>query len=168
MSTPRPHQSNAWMLLLATAVPAIYGPLAHLVSGRPLAAGMQFWKNDPATHPARSWADLVAQHPETASVISGHVRMMAILGLAFGVLFVAVVSTAFRRGERWAWFAAWSYPAAILGFAAVATIHDGWWEDSWALPSLVVVVGVVIVGLLLPVRVFFGRREGCSNRSDGG
>lgn len=86
-------------------------------------------------------------------VTAGHNRLRAIVGSTYDLLLV--ISTAFRRGERWAKFVAWKYPANIVGFAVVATVHDGWTEseETWALPTIAVLVGL---GLVLPVRTFFG------------
>lgn len=107
------------------------------------------------------WERLVAETPEIAASIMGFVRMMALFGLGFFVLFAAVVATGYRRGERWAWFAAWTYPAAILGFAAIATVHDGWSEGElgWAGPGIAIVMVLILLGLLLPVRLFFPRER---------
>lgn len=87
--------------------------------------------------------------------------MMALFGLGFFVLFTAVVATGYRRGERWAWFAAWTYPGAILGFATIATIHDGWSEGElgWAGPGIAIVMVPILLGLLLPIRRFFPRGD---------
>ena len=49
-----------------------------------------------------------------AASIIGYLRMMAIFGLGFSLLFSVVVATSYRCGERWAWFAAWVYPAVWL------------------------------------------------------
>lgn len=152
----RPHERFAWLLLLAASVPWLYGPLANLVQGEPLAAGMQFWQQDPANKSAANWAELVTELPDTATAIAGYNRVTAVFGLAYGLTYVTVVCTAYRRGERWAWFVAWTYPAALVGFVAVATAHRGWSgnEESWAVPAIAALIGLILLGLLLPVRVF--------------
>jgi cytochrome bd-type quinol oxidase subunit 1 len=168
----RPHERHAWLLLLAASVPWLYGPLANLVQGEPLAAGLQFWRHDPANESAADWAELVAERPDTATVIAGYNRMTAVFALTYGLTFVTVVCTAYRRGERWSWFVAWTYPAALIGFVAVATAHHGWAadEESWAVPSIMVLVGAVLPGLLLPIRLFFGGdrpQHGAAGRAAG-
>lgn len=94
--------------------------------------------------------------------------MMALTWLAYFLLLATVVATGYRRGERWAWYVTWTYPAAILGFAAVATVHGGWTGDelSSAMPAVAAVIGLVLLGLLLPLRIFFPRRgQGPAGRS---
>jgi hypothetical protein len=51
-----------------------------------------------------SWNELVATSPATAGYITLVFRMYGIYIVAFGLLAVAIAATAFRRGERWAWW----------------------------------------------------------------
>lgn len=135
----------------------LFGSLAHLVSGMPLAAGLQFARGNLGM----GWEQLIAESPDVAASITGFVRMMAVFGLGFFVLFTAVVATSYRRGERWAWFVAWTYPAAILGFVTIATVHDGWSEGElgWAGLGIAIVMVPILLGLLLPLRMFFSRER---------
>ncbi len=70
--------------------------------------------------------------------------------LAAGMSFfgAAITLTAFRRGERWAWFVLWYYPA----FFAAHTLASGIAISGTPLLLL------SMLGLLLPVRRFFGER----------
>jgi hypothetical protein len=52
-----------------------------------------------------SWDQLVATAPKTAGYITLVFRMYGIYIVAFSLLGVAIATTAFRRGERWAWWA---------------------------------------------------------------
>jgi hypothetical protein len=52
-----------------------------------------------------SWHRLAATSPETAGYITLVFRMYGIYIVAFGLLAVAIAATAFRRGDRWAWWA---------------------------------------------------------------
>lgn len=52
-----------------------------------------------------SWSDLASTSPTTAKYIGVLFRMYGIYGVAFGVMAIAIAVTAFRRGERWAWWA---------------------------------------------------------------
>jgi hypothetical protein len=52
-----------------------------------------------------SWAQLVATSPRTAGYITLVFRMYGMYIIAFSLLAVAIAATAFRRGERWAWWA---------------------------------------------------------------
>jgi hypothetical protein len=52
-----------------------------------------------------SWHQLAAASPQTAGYITLVFRMYGIYIVAFGLLAVVIAATAFRRGERWAWWA---------------------------------------------------------------
>src|SRR6478609_3544206 len=52
-----------------------------------------------------SWSELAGTPPTTAKYVGLLFRMYGIYGVAFGVMAIAIAVTAFRRGERWAWWA---------------------------------------------------------------
>jgi hypothetical protein len=52
-----------------------------------------------------SWAALTSTAPATAGYIEILFRTYGMYNLAFGLVAVAITVTAFRRGERWAWWA---------------------------------------------------------------
>lgn len=52
-----------------------------------------------------SWSELVNASPMTAKYISTVFRLYGVYCLVFGVMGVAIAVTAYRRGERWAWWA---------------------------------------------------------------
>lgn len=52
-----------------------------------------------------SWQRLLATSPETAEYTTLLFRMYGVYGVALSLLAIAIAATAFRRGERWAWWA---------------------------------------------------------------
>ncbi len=52
-----------------------------------------------------TWSDLVATAPQAAAYIKLLFRLYSAFCVIFGLLAVAITITAFRRGERWAWWA---------------------------------------------------------------
>lgn len=52
-----------------------------------------------------SWSDLASTSPMTAQYIVVLFRMYGVYGMAFGLMGCAIAVTAFRRGDRWAWWA---------------------------------------------------------------
>jgi hypothetical protein len=52
-----------------------------------------------------SWQELVATSPKTAEYTTLLFRMYGFYGVALSLLAIAIAATAFRRGERWAWWA---------------------------------------------------------------
>jgi hypothetical protein len=65
-----------------------------------------------------------AQTPGTAHYIATLEYGYALHELTFGLLFLTVVVFAFRRGQRWAWFACWSVLVAVLGYTFTFGVHD--------------------------------------------
>ena len=51
-----------------------------------------------------SWADVVSQSPANARYMEVLFRMYGLYCFLFGLITVAITLTAFRRGERWAWW----------------------------------------------------------------
>jgi ABC-type multidrug transport system fused ATPase/permease subunit len=52
-----------------------------------------------------SWTELVATAPKAAAFMTIVFRMYGIYGVAFSLMGIAIALTAFRRGDRWAWWA---------------------------------------------------------------
>jgi len=52
-----------------------------------------------------SWSELASKSPMTAKYIVVLFRMYGVFNLAFGLMAIAITVTAFRSGERWAWWA---------------------------------------------------------------
>ena len=83
-----------WGLMAALFLQYLPGP-----GGRPiLIAGYEGF-----TH--GSWAALLATSPNTAAFITMVFRLFGAMCAIFGILGVLIAANAFRRGERWAWWA---------------------------------------------------------------
>ena len=84
----------AWGAMAALLPQYLFGP-----HGRPIIiAGYEGY-----TH--GSWAELLATSPATAAYITLVFRLFGTICAVFGIMAVLVAATAFRRGERWAWWA---------------------------------------------------------------
>ena len=85
--------------------------------------------------------------------------------VGFTILVMAIAATAYRRGEKWAWYALWSIPALFIGLMALwinagATLtvlalvgQRGVLEE--ALPFFELLLILSLLGLLPPYRKFF-------------
>ena len=96
----------AWILILITDVGLVaWGVMAaafpdHLIGpgGKPiLIAGYEGFTGS-------SWSVLVNAFPMAAAYIGVLFRMYGIFNAVFGLTAVAITMTAFRRGDRWAWW----------------------------------------------------------------
>jgi hypothetical protein len=52
-----------------------------------------------------SWSELASTSPMTAAYIAVLFRMYGVFNVAFGIMAASITVTAFRRRERWAWWA---------------------------------------------------------------
>jgi hypothetical protein len=81
-----------------------------------------------------------------------YMRAIGVASIGMGLFGLLITTMAYRRRERWAWFALWYYPlfwmAHLVGGLPPGKDHV----------HQVVFIVVSLVGLLLPVREFFPRR----------
>jgi hypothetical protein len=96
----------AWILILIVDVALIaWGAMAAVLpdylrgpGGQPiLPAGYEGFTG-------LSWQTLAATSPMTADYIGVLFRMYGVFNVAFGMMTMAIAVTAFRRGDRWAWW----------------------------------------------------------------
>lgn len=83
-----------WAALAALAPERLLGPRSMPI----LPAGYEGFTG-------YSWQELVATAPKAAEYTTLLFRMFGTYGVAFSLLAIAIAANAFRRGERWAWWA---------------------------------------------------------------
>jgi hypothetical protein len=84
----------AWGAMAALALDRLMGP-----GGKPiLPAGYEGYTK-------LSWQQLVDASPKAAEYITVVFRMYGVYNVVFGLTASLIAITAFRRGERWAWWA---------------------------------------------------------------
>ena len=64
-----------------------------------------------------AWSALAAAAPSTAGYMTVLFRMYGVYNVLFGLLASVIAATAFRRGERWAWWALLVGNTVALGSA---------------------------------------------------
>ena len=81
-----------------------------------------------------------------------YLRAIGVASIGMGMFGLLITTIAYRRRERWAWFALWYYPvfwtAHLVGGLPPGKEHV----------HQVVFIVLSLAGLLLPVREFFPRR----------
>src|SRR5665647_3299159 len=65
--------------------------------------------------------------------------------IGFAFLLIVTSMTAYRRGDKWAWYAFWFVPAFFSGFAALSLTLPVE-SSSSMLPSLIVLIILSLVG----------------------
>jgi hypothetical protein len=84
----------AWGAMAAAMPDGLLGPGGKAI----LPAGYEGYSGG-------SWAELLRTSPETANYMIVLYRMYGIFNVVFGLMGSAIALTAFRRGDRWAWWA---------------------------------------------------------------
>jgi hypothetical protein len=106
-----------------------------------------------------SWPHAQAATPGLARYITLLERGYALHELTFALLFVVIVALPFRRGQRWAWCAAWIVMIADLGYTFTFGAHD----HAILVRSLAVDIALAVL-LLVHVPAFFGRHRTAQDR----
>jgi len=112
-----------------------------------------------------TWPTLQAQSPQIANLVQLLSRLVGALWIGLASLAAIVSATGFRKGNRWAWFGLWALPlvmALIFITFRAADLADGAPTPPavYSAPALFILAAL---GLLLPVRKFFG-----SDKADTG
>ncbi|UCE45485.1 MAG: hypothetical protein JSU93_00910 [Methanobacteriota archaeon] len=97
--------------------------------------------------------ELKDSNPMFFDLYSFYLMGGALSDIGFAFLITVVSATAYRRGEKWAWYAFWFIPVYFIAFIALSLAFES--SSSVMIPPLMVFVVVSLVGLLLPFRKFF-------------
>jgi hypothetical protein len=140
------YEKYAWIIISAVGV-------IILVGGAPHALGVN---EDLATVESiigMALSELKASYPRFFDLYDFYFRGGGLSDMGFGFLVTVISSTAYRKGERWAWYTLWSVPVFFLGFAAISMSIGQ--SISGLLPYLTLFVSLSLLGLLIPIRRFF-------------
>lgn len=154
----------AWLVLLvADAGLLAWGAAAAAIPGNLLGpGGVPILPAGYEGYSGGSWEQLVATSPKTAGYITLVFRMYGIYIVAFGLLAVSIAATAFRRGERWAWWALLvantvAFVSAMTYDRIVGAIGPFEWSEYLGLAviygSLAVTAPFLAAGRTAPSRV---------------
>ena len=142
-----PAADVAWVLLFLDGVVLLCSALFWITRGR-------FF--DPGFYEALTggtWSIASALMPSLDRVATASVRFAGLLGVVTSAFVIAIATTSFRRGERWAWYAMLLLPAfAVLDFSLVAG-YGAVTPTSVAWDA--VIGGLALVSLVISYRAFF-------------
>ena len=148
MTAPGPekaYEKHAWIILFVMNVfLLIFGldvPLVPLQSGIPELASSSIGKN---------WSELLSSNPWLADYTSIIVRQQGTALLGLNIFGLSITLKGYRKGERWAWYTLWYYPVLFVSGALLISS-----TAVFLIPFTV----IYLVGLLLPYRKFFPRKQ---------
>ena len=98
-----------------------------------------------------TWDELGASDPGLANYITQLFRFLGLIFVGAALLFTVISATAYRRRERWAWYALWTFPAMFVPVIVIdlTSAYPHIWHAYSAF-----LIGALF-GLILPVRMFF-------------
>ena len=147
------YQKYAWVILLVVSVLSLLIGLGDF-----FLAG----DGDPALVESMigtSWTEMKVSTPRVANLVNLLTRILGAWLIGFSILGIGISVTAYRNGEKWAWYTLWALPLTyVLIFAAFFTADRV--PGSPVPPALYSAPGLFvlsILGLLLPVKKFFPR-----------
>lgn len=145
----------AWMLILIVDAAYIaWGSGAAIApEGLPGPGGMAILPAAYQGYTGSSWSELVSASPMTAGYVVLMYRMYGIYCALFGLLTSVIAITAFRRGERWAWW------TLLVGntVALIAAMRMDWLSHAIGPFELTEYLGLALVwGSLLLTAPFLG------------
>ena len=94
----------------------------------------------------QSWADFVSTNAQLASFIYLQSRYFGIVAIVIGFVAVTITLTAYRRGEKWAWYLALAGNAVGFGGSIVITNIVG---DISGIVMNTVLLIIVLVALVI-------------------
>ena len=143
------YEKHAWILLFALGMVALAYGIYFLVVGIPPDA--QLVKKITGI----TWNELVASEPgATAFLRTETFRVLGLTLIGLGIFGMAVASIPFRRGEKWAWYVSLYIPVYFAAFVANnLTLGGSFWQ------MLVAFLIISLLGLLLPYKKFFPRKQ---------
>lgn len=141
------HKKYAWGIFLIIGIIVLAGALPH-------ALGVN---TDPVlvqTISGQTIEGLKDSNPMLFNLYNFYFRGggLSDLGLAFFLIVISL--TAYRSGEKWAWYAFWFVPVYFLSWIALSLTLPPASQES-LIPPLIVIVVLSLIGLFLPFRKFF-------------
>ena len=149
MAVPRvekAYEKHAWIVLFAIGV------LRFLVATVVLLFGVELNPTVLERTIGMTLSELRASNPSFFGLYTYIFRFSVLFELGFVFLIITISATAYKRGEKWAWYALWSVPAFFIGSTAIV-LSIG--QDPSEFIPLMLFIILSLLGLLLPYRKFF-------------
>ncbi len=142
----RAWERHAWWIFFIFGVLAIMAAPINLAGNPPNPPS-------PQATTGMSLHEMTVKIPGLDSYVGSISRQLGNFMFAMGVLLAAIAAFPYRKGERWAWFAAWTVPVLLAIQLANSRGGLGWQADAALIP-------ITVAGLFLPFRRFFSRPAG--------
>ncbi|MCW4048475.1 MAG: hypothetical protein NWE89_01930 [Candidatus Bathyarchaeota archaeon] len=142
----RIYEKYAWVIIAALGALIMVGGIPHTL-------GVNSDPTTPESIIGMGLNEFEVSNPMFFDLYDFYFRAGGWSDMGFAFYVIVISATAYRKGEKWAWYILWSVPAFLLGHAAI-TMSIGP-SIAHLIPFLAVFVTLSLLGLLLPVRRFF-------------
>jgi hypothetical protein len=144
------YEEYAWVVFLIIGVLVLIGAIPHTFG----------INTDPALVHAISGQtidEIKISNPMLFNLYDFYFRGGGLSDLGFTFFLIVITLTAYRKGQKWAWYAFWFVPAYFLAWIALSFTTPE--STSSLLLPLILLTGLSLAGLFLPYRKFFSKRE---------
>lgn len=136
-----------WILVFIVSIIILVNGLAYVATGAE--SDTQFFQKQAGI----SWSSFVSSGQGTVTYVEGLLRLFGVITAIAGALAAAITVTAFRGGERWAFYVLFLTSVGLIYATGDLYLGGG---STW--PIYLVLLVVDIIGLLLPFRTFFPKQ----------
>ncbi len=144
------YEKHAWTLIFALGVVGLLLAFIDIFSSTPDGDYLVMFRNFSGT----TWEKLLATDPGVGNFITFILRGLGLGLLGNNLFLMAVALKSYRRGEKWAWYVFLYLP---VSFGIIATLDFAAGGIGW--PVLLVFLIISLLGLLLPYRKFFPKKQ---------
>ena len=141
-------EQYAWVLVAAVGVLSLLSGVYLAAYGRPGPGELAGFSTAGTT-----WDALRTSDPGLADYVTQLFRFLGLIFVAASVFFTVISVTAYRRGERWAWYVLWTFPVLFVPVMIIDLTSA--YPHTWQAYTVFLILA--LFGLLLPIRIFFKR-----------
>ena len=148
--TVKLYEKYAWILFLVIGIFVLVGALPHALG----------FNTDPAlvlTISRKTLDELRSSSLGDFNLYNFYFRGGGLSDLGFAFFLIVISMTAYRSGQKWAWYAFWFVPIYFLSWIGLSLNLFSEPNPSLILPLTVFII-ISLVGLFLPFRKFFPRK----------
>ncbi len=141
------YEKHAWIMLFALGTLYLLAAFTH-VTGLSLEDLAQ---------------ELQAASPTIAHFVRFTDREAGIDLAGFAILAMVIAAGSYRKGDRWAWYVLWILPLHMLALTATSLVAGQTFGLALSVPFVI----IALLGLLLPYRMFFPKKQQLDKKPHG-
>ena len=148
------YEKYAWLIPFAMGIAFLIVAIAVFIAPRQTIIDVSGSTVESLT--GTTFAQIAASSPGVVNYIYYLIRTFIIFEAGISAFLAVVSATAYRRGERWAWYLTWLFVALfVLDLPHEYFVRGVPFIDV----SSIIFVAILVVGLLLPYRKFFPKKQ---------